>query len=244
MKAALKLSVIALGALWVTGCEQESDIAPVTVDPAPTSERAEERAERARTPGELPSTSNPEAPRIPERRSAEPEEEEAPRSRPSTSTAESGGLWVIDDVGDAVGLLVRRGSDDNLVYRAIYDLVTVFHPESGLFFEITMSDGVVRRPSTTFFASASCDNPIGVSYGGCAECRSAPGIGVLHGESWYQVTPGVTYEVTSAGSTMGSGLQDDCSSHHTDSAKVFPLEALSGPTPPTSFTAPLHFAWR
>ncbi|MDP6945877.1 MAG: hypothetical protein QF464_17130, partial [Myxococcota bacterium] len=69
---------------------------------------------------------------------------------PGVGEVTGGGVWVVDSAGQAVGALVRRGSDDNLVYRAIYDLVTVYHPESGLFFEITMTDGLVRHPSTTF----------------------------------------------------------------------------------------------
>ena len=60
-------------------------------------------------------------------------------------------------MGQALGVLVRRGSDDNIANRAIYDLVTVFHPGSGLFFEVTMSDGVARYPATTFFAGYDCD---------------------------------------------------------------------------------------
>ena len=163
---------------------------------------------------------------------------------PGADEITGGGVWVVDSAGQPVGALVRRGSDDNLVYRAIYDLVTVYHPESGLFFEVTMSDAVVRRPSTTFYSTADCQNPIGISYGGCSDCRSGPGTALLHDDTWYRVTPGVTFQVTTAGSTRGSGLQDACSSHHTDSAKIFPVTAVSGPSPPTVFTAPLHFAWR
>jgi hypothetical protein len=163
---------------------------------------------------------------------------------PGAGDVEGGGVWVVDSAGQPVGALVRRGSDDNLVYRSIYDMVTVYHPESGLFFEITMTDGIVRRPSTTFYATANCEDPIGISYGGCSECRSGPGIGLLHDGQWYRVTPGVNFEVTTSGSTLGSGLEDTCSPHHTASAKVFPLNPAGSPSPPTAFTPPLHFAWR
>ena len=243
----MKFSLYAvLGALLVlsaAACTQEQGATPLVVEPASAgspdapeghtnalAEQAQpvrsERGERGRSEGD-------EAERGPR----------GPSSRPGADEGATGGLWVIDNEGQRVGRLLRRGSDDNLVYRAIYDLVTVFHPESGLFFEVTMSDGVVRRPSTTFYQTASCDNPIGISYGGCAECRSGPGSAILHDETWYQVIPGLTFEVTSAGSTMGSGLQDECSSHHTDSAKIFPVEPVTGATPPSVFSPPLHFAW-
>ncbi len=165
-------------------------------------------------------------------------------SRPGADEVAGGGVWVVDSAGQDVGALVRRGSDDNLVYRAIYDLVTVYHPTSGILFEITMTDAVVRRPSTTFFSTADCQGPIGISYGGCSECRSGPGTALLHDGTWYRVTPGITFEVVTSGATIGSGMESACSSHHTDSAKVFPVSELNGPTPPTTFTPPLHFAWK
>ncbi|MDP6944476.1 MAG: hypothetical protein QF464_10030, partial [Myxococcota bacterium] len=89
-----------------------------------------------------------------------------------------------------------------------------------------------------------CKNPVGISYGGCSDCRSGPGTALLHEGVWYQVTRGVTFEVSTAGSTRGSGLEAACSSHHTDSAKIFPVTEVGSPAPPTSFTAPLHFAWK
>ncbi len=231
------IPIVSLSSLFIGACHQSDGAPPLHVAPAEAETRGQvegsaervEPAERAfRVEVEL----------------GESERTPRPSVQGSASDGLSGGLWVVDNAGEALGVLVRRGSDDNLVYRAIYDLVTVFHPGSGLFFEVTMSDGLVRRPSTTFFASATCDDPIGISYGGCAECRSGPGTGVLHDGSWYRVVSGLTYEVTTAGSTMGSGLQDQCSSHHTDSAKIFPLEEITLDAPPSSFEAPLHFEWR
>ena len=235
-------------------CGEVGDVPPVQVDPAISggSEQAEDSStQRARTvDGDRPPRDDgPDARRV-EAPPAEGGERtstsatDRPRTRPAAGEGAAGGIWVVDSAGEGVGVLVRRGSDDNLVYRAIYDLVTVYHPGSGLFYEITMTDAQVRRPSTTFFSTASCDNPVGISYGGCAECRSGPGTALLHDGTWYQVTAGVTFEVTTAGSTLGSGLQDACSSHHTDSAKIFPVTEVNGPTPPTSFVAPLHITWQ
>ena len=235
-----------------SGCGEAEDVAPLRVDPASEDQSADlDASQRARaTPSEDAdqALTRGDADQEPTRR-ADPDadgqpSEGTPRTRPAAGDASAGGLWVIDSAGEDVGVLVRRGSDDNLVYRAIYDLVTVYHPASGLFFEVTMTDAVVRRPSTTFFSSASCDNPVGISYGGCADCRSGPGTGLLHDGAWYRVTAGITYEVSTAGSTLGSGLQEECSSHHTDSAKIFPVSEVSGPSPPTVFTPPLHIAWQ
>ena len=156
----------------------------------------------------------------------------------------AGAIWLVDANDAPVGVLVRRGSDDNLVYRAIYDLVTVFHPESGLFFEVTMSDGVTRYPATTFFGSSDCSNPIGISHGGCNTCRSGYGIGLRHDGIWYRVLGGATYEQTSAGSTVGSGVSGACSPHQTSSAKIYPLDEVEGPPPAAAFAPPLRFQWR
>ena len=45
---------------------------------------------------------------------------------PGAGTA--GAIWVEDAQGQAAGVLVRRGSDDNIADRALYDFVTLFHP--------------------------------------------------------------------------------------------------------------------
>jgi hypothetical protein len=236
------------------GCGEAEDVTPVRVNPATAGQSAEpdvSGATQARAVDVEGSSTSADA----DERTAQPalpdgqdppsdRPRERPRTRPAAGEIAAGGLWVIDSAGEGVGVLVRRGSDDNLVYRAIYDLVTVYHPGSGLFFEITMTDAKVRRPSTTFFSSASCNDPIGISYGGCAECRSGPGTSLLHEGAWYRVTAGITFEVATAGSTLGSGLEESCSSHHTDSAKIFPVTEVNGPTPPTSFTPPLHIAWQ
>ena len=242
--------------LWLCGvvmigmmaCEEADDVSPVRVDPASASQPSGADVSRTSEARHADADRSEDQDEARTARPSDPVDDEPspdrPRTRPASGEVSAGGLWVIDSDGQGVGVLVRRGSDDNLVYRAIYDLVTVYHPGSGLFFEITMTDASVRRPSTTFFSTASCDNPVGISYGGCAECRSGPGTALLHDGAWYRVTAGVTYEVTTAGSTLGSGLQDACSSHHTDSAKIFPVTEVTGTTPPKSFSPPLHIAWQ
>src|SRR5690606_9164289 len=106
------------------------------------------------------------------------------------ATPSSGALWVEDADGVPVGVLVRRGGDDAIAGRAVYDAVMVFHPDSGLFFEATMADGVVRQPAATFFTGASCDTPVGVGSGGCAECRSGYGLAFRHDGAWWRVIGG------------------------------------------------------
>jgi hypothetical protein len=156
----------------------------------------------------------------------------------------SGGLWAVDALDEPVGLLVRRGSDDNLADRAIYDLVTLYHPESNLFFEVTMTDAKPRYPTTTFFSTASCETPVGISAGGCLDCRSGSGIGFVHGDMWWRVASGKLFEQASAGSSQGGGIDEACTAHQTFNAKVFPVEQVTGPTPATDWEAPLHFEWR
>ena len=235
MSRTMSWTALAVALCLIAACTEPGPVDPVTVAPSDGTPSDNGSLDTA-----IPTDSA--------RNARQPEDAADPAPfrprRPAAGDVEGGGVWVVDSAGQAVGALVRRGSDDNLVYRSIYDLVTVYHPESGLFFEITMTDGVVRRPSTTFYATANCEQPVGISYGGCSECRSGPGTGLLHAGEWYRVTPGVNFEVTTAGSTRGSGLEEACSSHYTASAKVFPVTSAGSPSPPTTFTPPLHFAWK
>lgn len=155
-----------------------------------------------------------------------------------------GNLWVEDAGGQVAGILFRRGGDDQIGGKTIYDLITVYHPESGLFYEVTMSDAVVRYPANTFFKGYNCDVPIGVLSGGCADCVSTYGMGLLHGGSWYRVRGGVTFDQLGPGSTIGPARTTECVSHGTSNAKGFPVDAVAGATPPTSFTAPLRVVFR
>ena len=162
----------------------------------------------------------------------------------SSGAAPTGAIWVEDAEGQPVGILFRRGSDDNVAHRAIYDLVTVFHPQSGLFFDVTMTDAVVRHPHTVFFKGFDCDVPVGLSSGGCSDCRAGYGIGIFHRGVWWRVQGGVTSSATNAGSTRSPGLATECVSHGTSNAKAFPLVQVSGDTPPTQLTPPLSLSWR
>ncbi len=155
-----------------------------------------------------------------------------------------GALWVEDADGVTAGVLVRRGGDDAAAGRVIYDLVTVFHPDSGLFFDLTMADGVVRYPATTFFNGSGCGQPVGVTAGGCSECRSAFGLAFLHDGAWWRVEGGATSQQRANGSSRGPGVASPCVAHGSANTKVFPVEAVTGPAPPTTFAAPLRFSWR
>jgi len=158
--------------------------------------------------------------------------------------AAAGNLWVEDAAGQVAGILFRRGGDDQIGGKVIYDLVTVYHPDSGLFYDVTMSDAVVRYPATTFFKGYNCDLPIGIASGGCTDCVSAYGMGILHGGKWYRVRGGVTYEQQGPGSTIGPARTTDCVSHGTTNAKAFPVDAVGGAAPPTTFAAPLRVVFR
>lgn len=180
-----------------------------------------------------------------------PDEDLAQADTPGDGTPDTGAtpvtagnLWVEDADGQVAGILFRRGGDDQIGGKTIYDLVTVYHPESGLFFDVTMSDAVVRYPATTFFKGYSCDIPIGVASGGCADCVSGYGMGLLHGGTWYRVRGGVAFEQQGPGSTIGPARTTECVSHGTSNAKAFPVDAVAGASPPTSFTPPLRVVFR
>jgi len=171
----------------------------------------------------------------------------APDSTPSDlrpGTDSPSGLWVEDAAGVPVGLLVRRGSDDSVASRAIYDFVTVYHPASDLFFEVTMSDAIVRLPPNTFFRGFGCDTPVGIGIGSCSDCKSAYSLGFLHGNRWWRVRGGVPFATMGPGSVMKGGLAVECVAHGTANAKLFPVDQATGTTPPTAFAAPLRFVAR
>ncbi len=163
-------------------------------------------------------------------------------TRPGASDVS--GIWLEDANGVDVGLLVRRGSDDATASRAIYDFVTVFEPVSGLFFEVTMTDGRVRYPQNTFFQGGQCDIPIGIGVGTCSDCRSAWGLGFLHAGKWYKVRGGTSAETRSPNGVLKGGIADTCVAHGTSSAKVFVVDAVELDAPPVSFAAPLRFVAR
>ncbi len=158
--------------------------------------------------------------------------------------APGGGLWVVDAEGVPVGALVRRGGDDSRTGRALYDLVTVYAPASGLFFDITMADGQVRYPATTYFRDSRCQEPVGVAAGACATCVAGYGVGLLHAGTWWRVVGGAPVGQVAMGSTRAPGISETCVAHGTSSAKGYPIEPAPPPTPPTAFTPPLRFSWR
>src|SRR5262249_4204559 len=151
-------------------------------------------------------------------------------TRPGSSDVS--GVWVDDANGVPVGLLVRRGSDDATANRAIYDFVTVYDPVSGLFFEVTMTDAIVRYPANTFFDGFSCDTPPGIGIGPCEECRSGWTLGFLHAGRWYKVRGGASPEVRGPGSVMKGGLSSECVAHGTSNAKVYLVDPVDVNAPP------------
>jgi hypothetical protein len=125
--------------------------------------------------------------------------------------------------------------------RAIYDFVTVYHPDSGLFFEVTMTDGVVRYPEH-LLQGFSCD--VRRHRRRSCQCRSAWGIGILHAGRWYKVRGGATWETRGPGSVLKGGIATECVAHGTASAKVFVVDPVEANPPPLSFAAPLRFVVR
>lgn len=162
--------------------------------------------------------------------------------RPGAGTA--GGLFLVDASGAEVGALVRRGSDDSTAGRAIYDVVTVFHPDSGVFFDITMTDATPLPPATTFFTGANCATPVGITAGGCPTCRAAHASAFLHDGAWWRVVSGAAREPIANGSTRAATAGAACVPHTSSNSPAFPVEPLPPPTPPTTFAAPLRFVWR
>ena len=47
-----------------------------------------------------------------------------------------------------------------------------------------------------------------------------------------------------AGSSHDAGVNEECTAHATFNAKVYPVEAVTGPAPPTALVAPLRIEWR
>lgn len=223
MRAPL-LTLLPLLLFLLAACADKA--APIKVEPSDSGDLAETDTPDLTTPSDQ--TSDQDTP---------------PRDVPLGATP-TGGLWVFDANGTPVGLLVRRGSDDVTSGRAIYDFVTVYHPDSDLFFEVTMSDGQVRLPPNTYFSGFGCDTPVGLGVGACTECRAAHSLGFLHGGRWWRLRAGASFAVMGPGSVMKGGLATECVAHGTANAKLFPVDPATGTTPPTSFAAPLRFALR
>ena len=153
----------------------------------------------------------------------------------------SPGLWVIDAQDQLVGRLVRRGSDDSRARSALYDRVQVYHPPSGLFFDVTMSDAQVRVPAKVYFKGASCAEPLGVAVGACSECRSGYGVAFLHDQTWYQVRGGQLAQVTPNDASLDMGVSATCVPHSSSSTRAFQVEEVVAAAPPGRFFPPLRF---
>jgi hypothetical protein len=201
---------------------------PARAPPSPSPSRPPTRPAPRPTPPATPP--HPATPRAP--------------TRGAPAPAAAGGLFLVDASGAEVGALVRRGSDDSTAGRAIYDTVTVFHPDSGVFFDITMTDATPLPPATTFFTGANCATPVGITAGGCPTCRAAHASAFLHDGAWWRVVSGAAREPIANGSTRAATAGAACVPHTSSNSPAFPVEPLPPPTPPTTFAAPLRFVWR
>ena len=208
---------------------------PAVVDPSDTTAHADGTSGDTSTPADATDTTVGDT--------APPPDTRPPDTTPGAGE-DASGIWVVDQNGADVGLLVRRGSDDATASRAIYDFVTVFHPRSGLFFEVTMTDGVVRYPANTFFEGFGCDVPVGIGVGPCQDCRSAWGLGFFHAGRWYRVRGGAAWETRGPGSVLKGGIATECVAHGTANAKVFVVDPVETDAPPLSFAPPLRFQAR
>ncbi|MEZ4267932.1 MAG: hypothetical protein R3F39_16280 [Myxococcota bacterium] len=175
---------------------------------------------------------------------ATPRDGRAPQDWNPGAGGVGGGIFVVDASGKDVGYLVRRGSDESTAGRSIYDTVTVFHPASGLFFDITMTEAIPLLPATGFFSGAGCATPVGISAGGCATCRAGHGLGFLHEGVWWRVVSGAAREQIANAATRPATADGSCVPHSSSNSPAFPVETVTGTTPPTSFAAPLRFQWR
>lgn len=232
LRRVIRSTYLAAFAFVLAACSDDKP-GPAVVDPSDTSAPSDARPVDGVAPGDTATPADTVA----------PADTAAPDTRPGAG-ADVSGIWVVDNNGVDVGLLVRRGSDDATAGRAIYDFVTVFHPDSELFFEITMTDAVVRYPANTFFEGYSCDVPIGIGVGPCQECRSAWGLGILHAGRWYKVRGGAAWETRGPGSVLKGGIATECVAHGTANAKVFVVDPVTGAQPPASFAPPLRFSAR
>ena len=163
---------------------------------------------------------------------------------PGVDPIAGAGLWVVDEQGVAVGVLVRRGSDDTAARSSVYDRVQVYHPASALFFDVTMHDGRVRFPEKVYFKGSSCTVPLGIAVGACGDCRAGYQLAFMHEERWYEVIGGSSSEVIPNDASLEMGISSSCVPHSSSSTRAFPVREVSGETPPQRFTPPLRFVWQ
>lgn len=166
------------------------------------------------------------------------------RDGPGPGAEVGSAIWVVDADDVPVGVLVARGSDDKASASSVYDRARLFHPASGLFFEVSMSDGAVRYPTKVYFKGSGCTDPVGVALGSCQECRSGPGTAIRHDGVWFQVVAAKLWEVLPNAASIDSGIASTCVAHGSTSTKGFPLAAVDGATPASEFKAPLRYDWR
>lgn len=224
LASALSFAALALASACSSDRPGPATVAPADVADTPSTPDSSVSTATATAPSDVSAT-----------------ETIAAETTPPAGTDNPSGLWVEDQAGVRLGLLVRRGSDDATASRSIYDIVTVFHPASGLFFEVTMSDGVVRYPVNTYFSGFNCVEPLGVAVGACTDCKSAYGLAFVHDGKWYQMVGGVPWEMMGADATIKGGMSTECVAHGTSTAKGYPVRRVENDAPPTTFSPPLRF---
>ena len=161
----------------------------------------------------------------------------------AVTPAAGGGLWVVDALGTPIGVLVGRGhpSLSTTGLDVLRDGVTVFSPQTGLFFGLQMSTGKVIAPKIGV-SDTSCEEPIVAGYYTAdPTVISGQGYAFVYNNTWYRIDAYKPVQQVTCGGTASEGPDPKCSAH-SGSCRGFPVSLITPPLPPV-FPAPMAFSW-
>jgi hypothetical protein len=170
-----------------------------------------------------------------------PDARAASDRRPEPEPAGTGTLRVVDDNGTLVGVLVSR-THRLLENSELYDAVTVFHPPTGLFFSIRMSDASVLLPAKVLFASGNCTGKAAIR-AACTDCVSGYDLAFYYNNAWYRVAGGASRVQFNYSSYVPEEPGAACAGHGNSNTQAFPVDPLGPGETPGLFVPPLRFAF-
>lgn len=162
---------------------------------------------------------------------------------PTSAPVAAGGLWVVDGAGQPVGVLVQRGHSGASAggqLDILRDGVLVYSPKTGLFFGLQMATGKVLGPRLGV-TDAGCSEPIVAGYYTDSDYTSGTDQAFVYKDKWYRIKSFSPLQLVTCGGTVPEGADVKCSPHN-GSCRGFPVQGIQPPLP-TSFSAPMAFAW-
>ncbi len=154
-----------------------------------------------------------------------------------------GGLWVVDATNDPIGVLIQRGHPwvgEGLGVDPLLDGALVYAPGAGLFFAVALATGEVLAPRVAV-KDSDCQLPAVAGYYADGDEESGRDMAFVFAGKWFRIKAGEGLQLVPCQGITKPGAGGICVKH-SGSCRGFPVEKIAVDLP-TSFAAPMRFAW-